>query len=288
MKPSLQSRMSMFLAGICVLCTLILFTACAGVTTSGIFSTNGTASITGIVASVDTQNHRVTLNINGQQIIVTGLTDAQLTTFRTQQGRQFTVQVRQIGISTYDIDTGTDPIENDNGTPGIVMTTSPFIQNEPGTTEFTGKVQSVHKSSIVVTMPDGQVLPMNRVSDQTDLDDFHGMLPSMDQMVNVRATTNTDGSFMASKLSVANNDDLQKQNIVVYHGVTTSAVGPDGKLNLQVGKRRYSFLIGTEADLKDFSHNAQSIGSNTPVKANVLFSGSTGTVMSLDHDNSSH
>lgn len=284
MKQSLQSRMSVFLVGICILCALMLFTACAGVTTT----TTSAVLITGTVVSVDIQNHRATLNASGQQITVTGLTSTQLAVLQVRQGKQFTVQVRQIGISTYNLSTGTDPIENDHGTPGIVMTMDPFRLNEPGTIEFTGEVQGVSDSSIAVTMPDGQVLPMSIVSSQTDLDDFHGMLPSTNQMVNVKATANTDGSFMASKLSVAKNYDLRKQNIVIYQGVTTSVVGPDGKLKFRVGNRSYRFQIGTEADLKDFGDNRQSIGYNTPVRAKVLFSGSTGTVMNLDHENSSN
>jgi hypothetical protein len=278
----------MFLVGICALCAVMLFSACAGVTTTRISFAGGTASITGIVDSVDTQDHRAILDVNGQQVTVTGLTYAQLEVLRTQQGKQFTIQVRRIGLSTYTISAGTDPTENDHGVPGIVMTTVPSNQNEPGTIEFIGKVVSVSDSSIAVLMPDGQILSMNMVSSQSDLEGFHGMLPRPNQMVSVKTITNADGSFMVSKLSMAKSDNLSEQNIVIYQGVTPSPIGPDRKLNFLVGNRSYSFQIGPDANLPDFGSNERSLGDNIPVKAKVLFDGSTGIVTNLNGENNSN
>jgi hypothetical protein len=75
-------------------------------------------------------------------------------------------------------------------------------------------------------------------------------------------------------------------NTVDYQGVTTSAVGSDRVIHFGVGSKSYSFSIGSTADLSDFNNNAQAVQANQSVKVEVLFSGSTGTVVKVSNANS--
>jgi len=283
MKQVQVSRLRLLVVSVCSLFIMVLFTACSG-TLIGSAGPNGGTQVTGSVVSVNPQTHSVVLNVNGQQVTVSGLTDAQVQALQTQVGKQYTVQVTQAGTSTYSITAGTDPQEDDNGTPGITAQNTPEA-NEPGSIEYIGSVQSSGNGSITVRMPDGQSLQMNIVNGQSDLGDLNGSLPGVGQFVQVKAVANPDGSFMLSKLDLPKADDMQQQNVVTYQGVTISAVGADNKLNFKVGNKSFGYQIGTGADLKDFTNNAQSIGNNMTVKVKVVFSGSTGSVMSVDNAN---
>ncbi len=256
---------------------LVLVSACTGVTQNP----NGTVSttITGTVQSVDAAHHSVTLSVNGQTLTVSGLTDQQIAALQSQKGKTYTIHATQNTDGSYNINSGTDPQENDSATPGVEQTATPGTP-EAGSISFTGTVKSVSNSSISVSMPDGTILPMNIVNGQTKLDD-NNTLPTVGQVVKVQALANSDGSFMAQELKAADSGDTQ--SVVDYKGVTTSAVGSDSVIHFKVGNNNYSYTV-TTVKTKDFA-NAQAIGSNQAVKVEVQFNGSTATVVSVESNN---
>jgi hypothetical protein len=271
-----QHVMRRFVIGIAILALMALFTACAGVGTNG---GNGNLTVSGSVVSVSPQNHSVTLNINGQQKTISGLTDQEISTLQSQVGKMFAIQVTQNSDGSYQIVTGSNLTAEDTPGAGETPTTGETAgANEPGSINFTGKVQSASNNSIAVSLPDGSSLTMSIVSGQTDLSDFNNALPTAGQTITVQATANTtDGSFLASKLGQADSGDLQSQNVVDFQGVTTSAVGADHVIHFAVGNKSFSYAIGSNVDLSDFSGNAQNIGNHANVKVEVTFNGTTGT-----------
>ncbi len=283
MKKIMRSRFQTILVCVIGLLMMILVTACAGVA-----GTSGN-TITGAIVSVNTAQHSATLNVNGQQVTVSGLTDQQVTTLQAQVGKTYTLQVTQGSGNSYTINSNTTPelIETNTPQPNVTETTNstePQTSLEQGNISFTGKVQSVGNNRIVVSMPNGQTLSMS-INSQTDLSDFNGALPTTGTLVKVKATANTDGSFTASTVKPATPGDLD-QNVIDYHGVTTSAVGSDRVLHFKVATKSYSFTIGSTANLSDFNNNAQSIGNNLRVKVEVQFNGATGTVIQVGDSNS--
>jgi Domain of unknown function (DUF5666) len=264
---------------------MLLISACAGV--SGTTGTGNSVSITGTVQSIDTANDTVTLSVQGQALTIKGLNATQLSAIQSQVGKVYTITATQNSDGTYTITTGTTPINDNNSqgvTQGVVTVTTDSgtpDTNEPGSIAFIGKVQSVTNSSIVVALPNGQNLSMSIVNGQTDMSDFNGSLPTVGQLINVEASTNTDGTFMATKLSTTDSGDLQNQNLVTYQGLTTSAVGTDNVLHMKVGNQSLTFTISSSADLGDFNNNAQSITSNLSVKVDVLYQGSTSVVQKV-------
>jgi hypothetical protein len=158
----------------------------------------------------------------------------------------------------------------------------------PGSISFTGPVQSVTSTSIVVQMPDGQPLTAGIASGQTDLSDYNGGLPSQGQTVDITATANTNGSFVATEIKAADSTDTEDQTTVTFDGVTTSAVGSDGVVHFRIGSQDYSFTLNTGSDLTDFQNNAQSITQNQSVEVKVQFQGTTAMVIevSLQNDQS--
>jgi hypothetical protein len=272
------------------LMVMVLFTACAGVTT-----TNGTTTVTGTIKSIDTNTGSVTLSVAGQTVTINGLTPAQASALQSQVGKMYTIQATQNSDGTYTITAGTNPASSAPGTPEGIETPNPNETpnaTEPvgsnGNVSFIGKVQSVSNGSIVVSMPDSSTLSMSIVNGQTDLSDFNGGLPSAGQTIKVAADANPDGSFLATKLSATDQSDLSDQtklNTVDFQGVTTSAVGSDRVIHFAVGKKSYSYTIGSTADLGDFNNNAQAISNNQAVKVEVLFNGSTGTVVKVGNAN---
>src|SRR5437660_4532821 len=209
MNQVLVSRLRLLVASVCCLVIMVLFTACSG-TLVGSAGPNGSTQVTGSIVSVNPQAHSVVLNVNGQQVTVSGLTDAQGPALQTQVGKQYTIQVTPAGTSTYSINTGTDPHEDDNGSQGISTQNTPGA-NEPGSIKYIGTVQSSGNGRITVRMPDGQALQMNIVNGQSDLGDLNGVLPGVGQLVQVEAVANPDGSFMLSKLDIPKADDVQQQ-----------------------------------------------------------------------------
>ncbi len=283
MKKIMRSRFQTILVCVIGLLMMILVTACAGVA-----GTSGN-TITGAIVSVNTAQHSATLNVNGQQVTVSGLTDQQVTTLQAQVGKTYTLQVIQGSGNSYTINSNSTPelIETNTPQPNVTETTNstePQTSLEQGNISFTGKVQSVGNNRIVVSMPNGQTLSMS-INSQTDLSDFNGALPTTGTLVKVKATANTDGSFTASTVKPATPGDLD-QNVIDYHGVTTSAVGSDRVLHFKVATKSYSFTIGSTANLSDFNNNAQSIGNNLRVKVEVQFNGATGTVIQVGDSNS--
>ncbi len=283
MKKIMRSRFQTILVCVIGLLMMILVTACAGVA-----GTSGN-TITGAIVSVNTAQHSATLNVNGQQVTVSGLTDQQVTTLQAQVGKTYTLQVTQGSGNSYTINSNSTPelIETNTPQPNVTETTNstePQTSLEQGNISFTGKVQSVGNNRIVVSMPNGQTLSMS-INSQTDLSDFNGALPTTGTLVKVKATANTDGSFTASTVKPATPGDLD-QNVIDYHGVTTSAVGSDRVLHFKVATKSYSFTIGSTANLSDFNNNAQSIGNNLRVKVEVQFNGATGTVIQVGDSNS--
>lgn len=288
-------KQKQFLRGIvtCIagLVLLIMMTACSG-TIPGVGNASGnTVKVTGSITSVDTTNNTVTLNAGGQTVTVRGLTSQQVAALASQKGHVYTISVTLNTDGTYNINSGTQPT-SDDATPGVtqgIETETPETNNtettnvnEPGNIEFIGKVQQVSNNSIVVGMPNGQSLTMSIVSGQTDLGDFNNVVPSVGQMVKVKSVANTDGSFMATKLSTADATDSDL-NVVQYQGVTTSAVGSDNIIHFNVGNKSFSFTIGASTDLHDFNNNAQSISSNQSVKVQVIFQGNNGTVQKVSN-----
>jgi hypothetical protein len=283
------NRFRMVIIGMAVLLLMMLFTACAGVTT-----TNGTVSITGKIQSVDVANGTVTLNVQGQSqpIVIKGLSSAQVSALQSQVGKTYTITATQNSDGSYQIDVNGKPVLSAPGTPEGIQTSD---NNEtpsasgPGNISFIGKVQSVNSSSIVVSMPDGSTLSMNIVNGQTDLSDFNGSLPGTNQLIKVEANANSDGSFTATKLKATDTGDTSdatKLNTVDFQGVTTSAVGSDGVIHFKVGNKSFSYTIGSNADLGDFNNNAQSIQANQAVKVEVLFNGNSGSVVKVSNANS--
>lgn len=263
-----------FVIGIAILALMALFTACAGVGTNG-------GTISGSVVSVNPQNHSVTLNINGQQKTISGLTDQEISLLQGQVGKLYSIQVTQNSDGSYEIVTGTNPTEDNTPETGETPSTNETPStgetpgaNQPGSISFTGRVQSVSNNSIVVSLPDGKSLTMSIVNGQTDVSDFNGQQITSGQLIQVEATANTDGSFLASKLKQADSAD----NVVDFQGVTTSAVGADHMIHFAVGNKSFSYAIGSNADLGDFNGNAQNIRNSASVKVEVTFNGTVGTV----------
>ncbi len=275
-----QHIMRRFVIGIAILALMALFTACAGVGTNG---GNGNLTVSGSVVSVSPQNHSVTLNISGQQKTVSGLTDQEISLLQGQVGKMYSIQVTQNSDGSYEIVTGTNPTAEGTPETGETPTTGETPGAiQPGSISFTGKVQSVSNNSIVVSLPDGKSLTMSIINGQTDVSDFNGQQITRGELIKVEATANTNGSFLASKLKKADSAD----NVVDFQGVTTSAVGADHMIHFAVGNKSFSYAIGSNADLGDFSGNAQNIGNHANVKVEVTFNGTTGTATKVSNANS--
>jgi len=276
-----QKVVKQMVVGIVALVVMIMFTACAGVGTS---SSNGLTKLTfsGSVVSVDSANHSVTLNVNGQTRTIHNIPDNVISNLQNQVGKFYSIQATQNSDGTYSIESGTNVTPEANETPNTNETSS---VNEPGSIDFIGNVQSVNSSSIVVKLPDGSTLPMSIVTGQSDLSKFNGALPGVNQVVKVSATAN-NGSFTAKELKPTDVGDLKDQNTATFQGVTTQAVGSDRVIHFTVGNRSFSFAIAPTAELKDFSGNAQSIASGTSVKVKVLFNGTSGSALDVSNNNS--
>lgn len=273
-----QKFVKQLVVGVAALVLMIMFTACAGVGTTG---SNGLTNLTfsGSVVSVNTANHSVTLNVNGQTKTINNIPDNVISNLQNQVGKFYAIQVTQNSDGSYSIQSGTNVTPEANETPDSNQTSS---ANEPGSIEFIGNVQSANSSLIVVKMPDSSTLSLV-VNGQTDLSKFNGSLPSVGQVVKVSATA-SNGSFIATELKPADSGDLQDQNTVKFQGVTTQSVGSDRVIHFAVGNRNFSFPIISTAELKDFNGNAQSIANATSVKVDVQFNGISGTALDVSNN----
>ena len=273
-----QKFVKQLVVGVAALVLMIMFTACAGVGTTG---SNGLTNLTfsGSVVSVDTANHSVTLNVNGQTKTINNIPDNVISNLQNQVGKFYAIQVTQNSDGSYSIQSGTNVTPEANETPDTNQTSS---VNEPGSIDFIGSVQSANSTSVVVKMPDSSTLTLV-VNSQTDLSKLNGSLPNVNQIVKVSATA-SNGSFIATELKPTDSGDLQDQNTVTFQGVTTQAVGSDRVIHFTVGNRNFSFPIISTAELKDFNGNAQSIANATSVKVNVQFNGTSGTALDVSNN----
>ena len=273
-----QKVVKQIVVGIAALVLMIMFTACAGVGTT---NSNGLTNLTfsGSVVSVDTTNHSVTLNVNGQTKTIKNIPDNVMSNLQNQIGKFYSIQVNQNSDGTYSIESGTNVTPEANETPDSNQTTS---VNEPGSIDFIGSIQSANRANIVVKMPDSSNLTLV-VNGQTDLSNFNGSLPNAGQIVKV-STTVSNGSFIAAELKPTDSGDLQNQNTVTFQGVTTQAVGSDRVIHFTVGNRSFSYPIVSTAELKDFNGNAQSIVNATSVKVEVQFNGTSGTAIDVSNN----
>jgi hypothetical protein len=280
MNQILTGRVRWAVVCVCSLFLMVLFAACGSI--SGTGASAGT--ITGSVVSINSANHSVTVNVNGQQLTVSGLTDQEISQLQGAVGRTWSFQVTGDNGS-YQLSSGTNPQENDSGTPEVNVTPDASV-NEPGSIDFTGSVQSVNANSISVKMPNGDVLSMS-INNLTDREDFGTGLPAAGQMVKVEATANADGSFTASKLGIVDSGDQADSadlNTVSVQGVTTSAVGSSNVLHLKAGNKNFTATLGPSTQVEDFT-SAQNITSGQNIKADILFSGSSATVVKVASGN---
>lgn len=268
---------------------MALFAACSGV---AVPTTNSPSTVTGTIKSVDTTNGSVTLTVNGQDVTINGLSSAQAAQLQSQVGKTYSITAVQNSDGSYTISTGSNTITIAVGTPAGIQTPGSNGAGSAGapvagTISFIGKVQNSSSNNIVVSLPDGSTLSL-AINAQTDQSDFNGTPVAGGATIKVDANANTDGSYTATKLGSTDQSDLSnptKLNTVEYHGVTTSGVGSDNKLNFTVGNKSYSFAIGSGADLSDFNNNAQGIQANQMVKVTVLFSGSNGSITKVSLNN---
>ena len=273
-----QKFVKQLVVGVAALVLMIMFTACAGVGTTG---SNGLTNLTfsGSVVSVDAANHSVTLNVNGQTKTINNIPDNVISNLQNQVGKFYAIQVTQNSDGSYSIQSGTNVTPEANETPDSNQTSS---VNEPGSIDFIGNVQSANSALIVVKMPDNSTLSLV-VNGQTDLSKFNGSLPGVGQVVKVSATA-SNGSFIATELKPTDSGDLQDQNTVKFQGVTIQSVGSDRVIHFAVGNRNFSFPIISTAELKDFNGNAQSIANATSVKVDVQFNGNSGTALDVSNN----
>ncbi len=303
MRRSRFSQLSMLLVCGCGLLIMMAFSACGVLASTNDTATNGVAtagsatanSITGTLTAVNAAAHSVTVtvNVNGQQhqYTVNGLTDQQIAQLQSRIGKTFAFQATQSNGS-YTVNSGSNPQEIDNETPGATQSTETNSATntngtaEPGSIDFIGKLQNSSASSMNVSMPNGDTLTV-AIAATTDRSDF-ATLPGQGQYVKVSALANTDGSFSAKKLGQVDNGDVQntvKLNTVDFQAVTTSAVGGDNVIHFNVGHKSFVATIGATTELKNFA-NAQSIGNNQAVKVTVQFNGANATVLKVDNSNS--
>ncbi|MGZ3617574.1 MAG: hypothetical protein ACXWOL_12390 [Ktedonobacteraceae bacterium] len=273
-----QKFVKQLVVGVAALVLMIMITACAGVGTTG---SNGQTNLTfsGSVVSVDTANHSVTLNVNGQTKTINNIPDNVISNLQNQVGKFYAIQVTQNSDGSYSIQSGTNVTPEANETPDTNQTSS---TNEPGSIDFIGSVQSANSNSVVVKMPDSSTLTLV-VNSQTDLSKLNGSLPNVNQIVKVSATA-SNGNFIATELKPTDSGDLQDQNTVTFQGVTTQAVGSDRVIHFAVGNRSFSFPIISTAELKDFNGNAQSIANAASVKVQVQFNGTSGTALDVSNN----
>jgi Domain of unknown function (DUF5666) len=271
---------------------MALFAACSGV---AVPTTNSPVTVTGTIKSVNTANGNgsVTLTVNGQDVTINGLSSAQVAQLQSQVGKTYSITAVQNSDGSYTISTGSSAITIAVGTPAGIQTPGSNGSGSAGTPvagtiSFIGKVQNSSSSSVVVNLPNGSTLSLNIVNGTTDLGDFNNTTPTVGATIKVDANANTDGSYTATKLGSTDQGDLSnptKLNTVDFKGMTTSAVGSDNVLHFTVGNKSYSYTIGSGADLSDFNNNAQSIQANQPVKVEVLFNGSNGSVTKVSLNN---
>lgn len=257
-----------------VLAVMILFSACAGV------SSNGPTTLSGTIVSVNASTHTVVVNVNGQNDTITNVPDNIIQILQGQVGKMYGLQVTQNSDGSFSIVGGTNVTPETNQTPTSNETPTTGTGNPAqGSIEFFGTVQSTGSNSLVVSMPGGGTLSVSTNS-STNLGDFNNTLPGVNTQVKVTAIANTDGSYTATKIGNVDSGNAPDLNIIKYTGVTTAAVGSDNMIHFTVGTKSYTFTIPSTAEVSDFS-SAQSIQSGTLVEVDVQYNGSTPTVIKV-------
>jgi len=270
----------------------MLFAACQGVSSSG-----GPLTVSGKIVSLNTTGHSVTVqgNLNGQQQMLTigGLTDQQIAALNGHIGATYNFQVSQ-NNNDYAITTNTDPVSESETTPGTtnVQNTTPeattppnttVVGNVQGTISLMGKIQNSSNTSVTVLMPNGQTLTAS-ITVNTDRGDANIAL-NPNTLAKIKVFTNPDGSFQAKSLKIEDNaQKVNDLNTISFEGITTSAVGPDNILHFQVGNKTYSATCNNFTELKNMN-NAQNIASHQPIKVDVLYNGSNGSVAKVEISN---
>jgi uncharacterized protein DUF5666 len=270
MKKHMVRKIVLSVVGLVV---MLLFAACSGVGT-----TSAPSSLSGTITAVNAANHSVTISSGGQSYTITGLSDQAVQVLQTQIGKTYTLQVSQNSDGSFSLTAGTQPTPGES-TPEPGET--PSANAAAGNISFTGPIQSVSNSSLTVKLPDGSTLTM-ALNASTDRSDLNGAQLSTGQVVKVEANTNPDGSFTASKvkLSEATSDDA---NTVDFQGSSSQTVGTDNVLHFKVGNQSYSYTISATAKLDDFNGNAHTIASGTPIKVEVQFTGTTGSITKISN-----
>lgn len=265
---------------------LILFTACAG-----IGSTGSITSITGTITSVDAAHHSVTLNVSGQSYTVSGLSDQEVQSLQSQVGKTYAIQVTQNSDGSFSLTVGTNPTLANNQTPGVneppEATETPEAGETPSATNgtdsisFIGPVQNASSSSLTTKLPDGSSFTVT-LNVQTDLSDLNGTQLHTGQTVKVDALASANG-FVAEKIKLADAGDQADANIIDFQGHATQAVGSDHVLHFTVGNHTFSYAMSSSADLSDFGGNAGAITGGTAVKVKVQFTGTTGSIIKVSN-----
>jgi hypothetical protein len=263
-------------------------TACAGV--GGL---NGTSinSITGTISKVDAANHSITLNVNGQNYTISGLSDQDIQTMQAQVGKTYTVHVTQNSDGSFSITLGTNPTLANNQTPGVNegpegtetpdSSETPSASSQADSISFIGPLQNASSSSLTASLPDGSSLTMT-INAQTDLSQLNGAQLHAGQSVKIDALASANG-FVAEKIKLADAGDQADAQKVDFKGHASGSVGSDHILHFTVGNRSFSYALGNNADLSDFAGNASTITSGTAVKVTVVFNGTTGSVTKVSN-----
>jgi Domain of unknown function (DUF5666) len=158
--------------------------------------------------------------------------------------------------------------------------------NQPGSISFIGTIQSSDATSVTVSMPNGDTLPVtfNAATDRRDFPQF-----TNGQLIDVNASTLTDGVFVAKDLKAVDQKDAQdpqKRSEIDFKAIVTSPVGADNVIHFQVGNKSYSVTANGGTQLKGGFTSVQSIQPNQAVKLNIQYNGTNSTLLKVDNGNS--
>lgn len=151
----------------------------------------------------------------------------------------------------------------------ITGSTKP-VAFESGGISFLGVIKSNNSNVLLLTMPNGQPFTAKVVT-QTDLTGFKGIVPAVGTAVDIDSAITPDGTFVVTMLRpvMAGNKDI---NVIEYKGYTTSAVGADQMIHLQVGSQHYSFMANPvpTTNLSDFDSDFHSIKCGIPKSNRIV------------------
>src|SRR2546425_713043 len=166
--------------------------------------------------------------------------------------------------------------------------------NSPAT--VTGTIKSVNTSNGSVTLTvNGQDVTINGLSSAQ----VSQLQSQVGKTYSITAVQNSDGSYTLSTgsntitIAVGTPAGIQTPSgngsgsagSAVAGTISFIGKGQSVNGNNIVVSMPDSYTIGSTADLGDFNNNAQGIQANQPVKVEVLFSGSNGTVTKVSLNN---